>query len=105
MLDEPVRGSLPPPGFYSLSGIDRYRAFLRGLVPTTPLARLIGYRPTQIGSGSATLTMPASPWLEFGNGTVDFKILLEEALGLAVLTEHRARPGGRVGAHVHRPWS
>lgn len=86
MLDEVVRGRLPPPDFFSLSGMDQARAWQRGLPPATPLARLVGYRPTQVGSGSATLAMPASPWLQFGDGTVDFKILVEEALGVAVLT-------------------
>jgi uncharacterized protein (TIGR00369 family) len=86
VIDEVVRGSIPPPGFYSLSGLEQARSFLRGLVPATPLARLVGYRLTQMGSGSATLTMPASPWLQFADGTVDIKILVEEALGVAVLT-------------------
>lgn len=94
MVDEVVRGSLPPPGFYSLSGMEQARAFLRGLVPSTPLVRLIGHRPTQMGSGSATLTMPASPWLQFGDGSIDIKILMEEALGVAVLTG--APPGARI---------
>jgi len=86
VLGEPVRGSLPPPDFYSLPGIEQARAWLRGSLPATPLARLVGYRPTQVGSGSATLTMAASPWLQFGEGTVDLKILIEEAMGVAVLT-------------------
>ncbi len=86
MVDEAVRGSLPSPAFYSLGGMEQARAFLRGLVPSTPLARLVGYRPTQIGSGSATLTLPASPWLQFADGSIDIKILVEEALGVAVMT-------------------
>jgi uncharacterized protein (TIGR00369 family) len=85
MLDEPVRGSPPPPDHYSLPGIEQARAWLRTM-PSTPLARLVGYRPTQVGSGSATLTMAASPWLQFGEGTIDLKILMEEAMGLAVMT-------------------
>ena len=94
MQDEPARGSLPPSDFYSLSGMEQSRAFLRGLLPATPLARLVGYRPTQIGSGSATMTMAASPWLQWGDGTIDFKILVEEALGVAVATG--APPATRV---------
>jgi class 3 adenylate cyclase len=74
--------------------MEHARAWLRGSVPATPLARLIGYRPTQIGSGSATLTMRASPWLQFGNGIIDYGILAEEALGMAVLTG--APPATRV---------
>jgi class 3 adenylate cyclase len=86
MLDEVVRGSPPPLGFYSLSGMEQAKAWQQGLLPATPLARLLGYRPSQVGSGSATLRMPASPWLQFGDGTVDFKIVMEEALAVAVMT-------------------
>jgi uncharacterized protein (TIGR00369 family) len=74
--------------------MEQARAWQRGLVPATPLARLVGYRPTQVGSGSATLTMPATPWLQFGDGTVDFKIMMEEALAVAVLTG--ASPATRI---------
>lgn len=94
MVDEPVRGRVPDPSFWSLSGIDRARAYLRGVVPRSPLSHLIGFRLTQVGAGSATLTVPASPWLQLGGGIVDVRVLLEEALGLAVLSG--APPGHEV---------
>jgi uncharacterized protein (TIGR00369 family) len=94
VLDEVVRGSVPPPHFFSLTGMEQCQAYLRQSVPATPLARLAGYRITQLAAGTATLTMPASPWLQFAEGTVDLKILMEEALAVAVLTG--APPATRV---------
>ena len=69
-----------------MPGIDQARAQLRGLVPRSPLSHLVGYRVTQVGSGSATLSMPASPWLEHADGTLEVRILAEAALGTAALT-------------------
>jgi uncharacterized protein (TIGR00369 family) len=94
MQGEPVRGGFPEPGFDALPGIERAQAILRGLVPRSPLSHLVGYRVTQVGSGTATLTMPASPWLDYFDGTLDVKMLGEEALALAVLT------GTPAGHHV-----
>jgi class 3 adenylate cyclase len=86
VLDEPLRGRLPDPGFWSLPGIEQARARLRGLVPRSPLSHLTGIRLTQVGVGSATVTMPASPWLQIADGSVEVRMLLEEALALAVTT-------------------
>ncbi len=86
MVDEPVRGGFPDPSFYSLPGIDQARAWLRGWAPRVPLSHLIGLRPTQVGSGTATLTMPASPSLQTFEGNVEGLILLQDALEFAVLT-------------------
>jgi uncharacterized protein (TIGR00369 family) len=83
---EPVRGSVPDRSFLSLAGIDRCRALLRLEVPAPPLARLIGMRTTQLGAGSATVTTPAIPWLNRGDGTIDVSILIQSALTLATLT-------------------
>src|SRR5688500_20367020 len=62
MQGEAVRGGFPDPGFGSLPGVDRARAYLQLFVPRPPLHHLIGLRPSQIGPGSANLTMPASTW-------------------------------------------
>jgi uncharacterized protein (TIGR00369 family) len=94
VVDEPVRGGFPDPSFYSLPGSEQARAWLRGLAPRVPLSHLIGIRPTQVGSGSATLTMPASPWLQSFDGTVEGLTLLQHALEFAVLTG--APPGTEV---------
>jgi uncharacterized protein (TIGR00369 family) len=86
VIDEPVRGSLPDPSFGSLPGIDRARGWLRGAAPRTPLQHLIGIRLTQVGSGTAVVAMPASPWLQVFDGGVDVRILAEAGLAYAVLT-------------------
>jgi class 3 adenylate cyclase len=87
VVDEPVRGGLPEPSFYALSGIDQARDRLQGLVPRSPLSHLVGYRLTQIGSGTATMTMPASPWFQMVDGiTLGAPLVVEEAPAIAVLT-------------------
>jgi class 3 adenylate cyclase len=86
MLDEPARGGFPEPGFYGLPGIDQARAYLRRRVPRPPLSHLFGIRVTQVGAGTATCTMPASPWLQAATGVVDAAALVEVAMSIAVLT-------------------
>jgi class 3 adenylate cyclase len=63
VLGEPVRGGFPDRAIYSLSGIEQLRAFLDGLALQPPLVRLTGATLTQVGSGTASVSMPASPWL------------------------------------------
>jgi class 3 adenylate cyclase len=86
VLEEPVRGVPASPSYYAVSGREQASAWQRGDLPATPLTRLVGYRPTQVGSGSATVMMAASPWLQYAEGTVDVKILVEETMRVAVLT-------------------
>lgn len=85
MRGEPVRGALPDPGFFSLTGFEQVEAIRRGLVPRSPLAHLVGLVVTQAGPGRATLTVPASPWLEWGDG-LDAGLLAEAAICMAVLS-------------------
>src|SRR5207248_4274559 len=47
---------------------------------------LLGIRVTQVGSGTATCTMPASPWLQTATTVVDATALVEVAMSTAVLT-------------------
>jgi len=86
MSAEPVRGGFPDPGILTLPGIEQARAVLRGQVPRSPLSHLVGYRLTQVTSGSATFSMPASPWLQHADGTVEVRIVAAEALAVAALT-------------------
>ena len=69
--DEPVRGRTPPPWFHALSGIERGRAFSRGLLPWPPLARLLGMRTTHVAAGAVTVVMPASDACIGGNGQLE----------------------------------
>jgi hypothetical protein len=77
---EPVRGTIPPPWFWALPGIDRVRAFSQGLLPAPPLARLHGIRAAHVGPGSGTWTMPASAWLQGFTGPLDITAFIETAL-------------------------
>ena len=86
MIDEPARGGFPEPGFAGLPGIEQARAYLRRLVPRPPLSHLLGIRITQVGSGTATCTMPASPWLQASTSVLDPMAIVEVAVSTAVLT-------------------
>ena len=90
---EPVRGVIPEPCVSSLPGIDRVQALRQGLIARPPLARLTGMTVTQAGPGTATMVLPASPWLDVGYG-LDPLMLGEVALSTAVLT------GAPAGADV-----
>ncbi len=86
ITDEPVRGSVAPPWFDALSGIDRVRAWAQGLVPRPPLSRLLGIRPAHVGAGSGTWVMPASAATTFAVGQLEVSAFIETALHGAALT-------------------
>jgi uncharacterized protein (TIGR00369 family) len=85
VLGEPVRGGFPDPAIYALPGIEQLRAFLSGLVPQPPLVRLTGATLTQVGSGTVSLSMPASPWL-MQTESMEITMLAVQALLSAVRT-------------------
>lgn len=92
ITDEPVRGSyayLEQPGLLSLSGLEQFRPFLRREIPLAPLTRLSGLIVSEAALGTATFTMPASPWWQssagiFFGGT--FAFVADAALGGAIYT-------------------
>jgi class 3 adenylate cyclase len=96
ITEEPVRGGFPGPAFYGLPGLDQCRAYLKGLVAPAPLHHLTGSRLTQVGPGSVTATLPASPWLEHLFGTFEFRVAAGATLELVVLSTspagHDVRP-------------
>lgn len=69
-LTEPVRGSLGDPALFALPGIDIMRRYQHGEVTPLPLQHLIGTRPTEVGPGTATFSMPVTKWLEDATGIV-----------------------------------
>lgn len=83
---EPVRGGFPDPSFFSLSGLEQMRAFLHGDILPSPLTRLVGLRLTQVGSGSATMTLRLTPWLQLPDGSLDVCVLAGVALLAATRT-------------------
>lgn len=78
--DEPVRGRTPPNWVGALSGIERCRAYSRGLVPATPMSRLFGYRTTHVAAGTMTLAMPSSDATVSGNGQMEITAPMIAAL-------------------------
>jgi uncharacterized protein (TIGR00369 family) len=86
VLDEPLRGQLPPPWFWALSGLERMRAWWSGLLPAPPITRLLGVRPTQVGPGMVVCAMPAGEMMVAPNGQIEIWPLLSDALGLALAT-------------------
>ncbi len=86
---EPVRGGYPDPALFALPGIDQVRASLDGRAPSCPLNHLVGMKLTEVGTGKATFTMPASPWLASPQGAIAvgmLAILADGPLGCAVQT-------------------
>jgi class 3 adenylate cyclase/acyl-coenzyme A thioesterase PaaI-like protein len=86
MLDEPVRGLLPEAGFFSLTGLEQTRAYLQRRLPSTPHARLLGYRLTQVSAGSAVVSQPLGPWFEIYDGYVDLTATAELSIWLSAQT-------------------
>jgi len=91
---EPVRGTIWGPEVGRLSGLDTLRAFVDQRLPDPPITRLTGLRPSEAGLGSASASMPASPWWQSGAGVFlagTLAFLADMPLGAAVLTS--APPG------------
>lgn len=85
---EPVRGGYGDFSVLGLSGLERMRAGMEGLIPPPPIHHLTGLKPTDTGYGSATFTMPASPWLQSGVGPFlgATAFLADAPVGTAVFT-------------------
>lgn len=91
MLNESVRGVVPEAGIFSLPGLERMRLYQQTRLPATPHNRLLGYRLTQVSSGSAVLSQPITPWSEVYDGLVDVSAIA----GLsAYVTASTAAPAG-----------
>ena len=86
ITDEPVRGSIPPPWFSSLSGIERVRTFNQGALLMPPLCRLLGIRSAHVGVGSGTWVMPASAATLFPAGQLEIVPFMEASLHGCALT-------------------
>lgn len=86
MLNEPVRGQVPDPSLFALSGLEIVRAFMRGLVPPTPLFKLLRPRVTQASSGTAVMHQVLSPWLEVNEDFIDLTATSEYAITVTALT-------------------
>src|SRR5207237_10486267 len=87
---EPVRGDVQPRALFNLSGMEPMLAWGKGYVPMPPLAHLTGIRMGEVGDGSATFTMPASPWFLPPQGAISIgmlTVLADPPLGCAIQTK------------------
>lgn len=87
IIEEPVRGFVPDVSWLSLPGIERMRAFMDGRVPRSPVQHLTGVGAVQVGHGSCTAVMPASPWFQTQAGFFDSGVtalVADFALGGAI---------------------
>jgi class 3 adenylate cyclase len=67
------------------------RLYQQGRLPATPHAHLLGYRMTQVSSGSSVLSQPITPWSEIYDGFVDVSAI---AALSAFITASTAAPAG-----------
>lgn len=66
--DEPHRGSIGDPRVFQRPGLETLKSIIHNELPLPPISRLAGFRPTEVGLGKATFTMPVTRWLEDGFG-------------------------------------
>jgi uncharacterized protein (TIGR00369 family) len=94
VMREPVRGAIQGRDFLDLSGLERVRAIMEGKLPRSPMSRLTGLHPTDVGLGMATFAMPATGWWQSGAGQFPagcMAFVADSALSAAVMT---AAPSG-----------
>lgn len=86
---EAIRGGHLPMEALGLSGLEQLRLFLSGRALPPPIGHLTGMRPTEIGVGTATFTMPITGWLATPQGIAtggEVAILADGPLGCAIQT-------------------
>jgi class 3 adenylate cyclase len=86
VLTEPVRGVVPEPSFFTLSGLEQMQAYLQQRQPRTPHARLLGYRVTQATAGAVVVSQPIVPWFEIYDGLVDLTAPAELCIFATAMT-------------------
>jgi len=90
--DEPVRGRfayLEHPWLLGMNGLEQFRPFMRRELPLAPLYHLTGLVVSEAALGTATFTMPASPWWQSGAKVFfggSYAFVADAALGGAVYT-------------------
>ena len=87
ILDEPPRGGFYRPEMLALSGIEQMQAGIDGRSAPPPMHHLTGMRPTEIGPGTSTFTMPSTGWLATHYGVITggvLAVLADGPLGCAI---------------------
>ena len=88
--EEPVRGVFGDLSVLALPGLERMRQTVRGRAARPPIHHLTGLTPSESGFGTATFTMPATPWLQttvpglMTGGVLAF--LADAPLGTSIMT-------------------
>ena len=86
---EEARGGFFDARLLGLSGKRMLESFLERGGPIPPIGHLMGTLMTEIGDGTATFEMPASPWLQTHSGVIQggvLAVLADAALGCAIQT-------------------
>ena len=81
IVEEPVRGEFFKPELLGLSGLEQMQVAIAGNVAPPPIHHLTGMRPTEIGPGTSTFTMPATRWLSSHYGVISGGVLAALADG------------------------
>src|SRR5918995_1843603 len=89
IIDEPARGAIGDLRALQMSGLESIRKYVRGELPAPPIWRLTGLKATDAGLGKATFSMPITRWLEDVFGLVWAGVLAlfaDAPLGAAIWT-------------------
>jgi acyl-CoA thioesterase len=91
----PVSGSpVAQEAWDRMTGLEVMKSLAGGDLPAPPISHLTGLRPTEVSEGTATFTLPTSPWLTSPLGTVQggaTALLADTVLATAVQTTLPAR--------------
>lgn len=88
-IDEPHRGAIGDMRAFQLPGLESARRYVRGELPSAPIHRLTGLRPTDVGLGKTTFSMPITRWFEDPFGLIwagVFALFADAPLGVAIWT-------------------
>jgi uncharacterized protein (TIGR00369 family) len=86
---EEAIGGYPDPSLLGLSGIERMRGWRTGLIPPAPMVYLTEMGAGDVSKGSASFSIPASPWFANSTGLIPgglLAVLADAPLGAALGT-------------------
>ena len=95
VFDEPVRGAIGDLRAFQIPGLEAARRYIRGEFPAPPVWRAFGLHATEVGLGTATFSMPITPWLEDGFGLIWAGIFAMAADGPLAASIWTGLPAGR----------
>jgi len=96
LIDEPHRGAIGDMRWFQRPGIETIREMINGNLPGPPPSRLTGLRPTDVGPGRVTFSMPVSRWLEDSLGLIEAGIYALFADAPVASAIWSALPAGKV---------